>query len=78
MILENERKLKRKLKIIEMFTQYKEYNYEPPKMTYDKATGELKIVKNEEKKEKKIIRGFDEVQKEKEKLFREANLDENG
>lgn len=54
--------LERKLKVIRMYTDLKEFNYEPPQMSYDKATGEIRIQeKKVEKKEKKIITNMDEM-----------------
>lgn len=66
------------MKILQMYTDYKEYNYETPKMSYDKDTGELVIEKPKARKEKKIIRGVAEIEEEQKKLLREANLPEDG
>lgn len=52
------------MKILQMYTDYKEYNYETPKMSYDKDTGELVIEKPKARKEKKIIRGVAEIEEE--------------
>jgi hypothetical protein len=44
-----------------MYTEHKTFNYEQPRMTYDKATGEVTIHDpKDEIKEKRIINNLDE------------------
>lgn len=52
-----------------MLTKDKEFNYEPPKMEYDKKTGDVKIFDTSKEKKKKILRNLDDVEKEKQKLY---------
>ena len=62
-----------------MVTDLKEFNYDPPQMYYDKASGEIKYKVKEVKieKEKKIVSDFSELAREKKALLDELNLDEN-
>lgn len=62
-----------------MFTDHSQFNYEQPKMTYDKETGDVTIHDPEDdKKKKRIINNVDEIEAEKRALFAEAGLDEEG
>lgn len=45
-------KLQRKINILKMFTEYQDFNYEPPQMTYDKATGNVTIIDPKEERAK--------------------------
>lgn len=72
-------KLMRKINILKMFTDHKTFNYEQPRMTYDKETGDVTIHDpNENKKKNRIIKNVDEVFAEKKKLLEEVGLDEEG
>ena len=72
-------KLMRKINVLKMFTDHKTFNYEQPRMTYDKETGDVTIHDpSENKKKKKIISNVDEVLAQKKALFDEAGLDEDG
>ena len=45
-----------------MFTKEKEWNYEQPRMTYDKETGDVTIhASSAATKKKRIIRTFDDA-----------------
>lgn len=71
--------LQRKVNIIKMFTKEKEFNYEQPRMTYDKATGEVTIHKTSDKlKTRKYIRNLDDVETMKAELFKDWELEEDG
>jgi hypothetical protein len=59
-----------------MFTDMKEFDYEPPQMYYDKASGEIKIKEKVETLKKKHIKNFDDLEKEKKALFAEVGLTE--
>ena len=65
-----------------MFTEFKDFTYEPPKMYYDKEAGEIKIIKQAKKDSnepiKKIIRNTDDVERERAMLFQELGLNEKG
>ncbi|CDW83242.1 UNKNOWN [Stylonychia lemnae] len=72
-------KIDRQLKVLDMFTENREFNYEPPQMTYDKATGEINIIERKvEKKATRIIKNMDDMRKEKTEILKELGLDENG
>ena len=52
--------------MLKMFTDHKKFNYEQPRMTYDKATGEVTIHDpSEDVVEKRIINSMDEIVAEK-------------
>jgi hypothetical protein len=55
--------LQRKLNVLRMFTEYKDFNYEQPQMDYDKATGNVTILdpRDRVKPKKKIITSVDEI-----------------
>mmetsp|Transcript_8749 Transcript_8749/g.13531 ORF Transcript_8749/g.13531 Transcript_8749/m.13531 type:complete len:353 (-) Transcript_8749:8-1066(-) len=62
-----------------MYNQYKSFEYEKPEMTIDKETGDVHIFDPmEEKKKNKggIIRSFDEINEEKEKLLEELDMED--
>ena len=62
-----------------MFTKEREWNYEQPKMTYDKETGDVTIHKTSQSlKKKRIIRSYDDVQKMKKDLDQEMGLEDDG
>ena len=63
-----------------MFSEQKKFNYVPPKMTYDKETGDVTIheQKDDEGSKRKIITSVDEAKKVRQELFDELNLDEDG
>ena len=73
--------VERRLKVLEYYTEQKDFTYEPPEMYYDKKSGEIKIV---EKKadpnaaKKKIIRNTDDLDRERKRLYKEEGLDEEG
>jgi len=55
-------KLMRKINVLKMFTDHKKFNYEQPRMTYDKETGDVHIHDPKENvKKKKIINNVDEI-----------------
>ena len=53
-------RLMRKINVLRMYTEQSEFNYEQPKMTYDRATGDVTI-EEVDKKSKRIIKSVDEV-----------------
>jgi hypothetical protein len=63
-----------------MFSEQKEFDYEPPNMSYDKKTGEINIdsKKPGTEKKKKVISNMDDLQREKKALLAEMGLDEEG
>jgi hypothetical protein len=62
-----------------MFTDHKKFNYEQPRMTYDKTTGDVTIHDpKDDIKQNRIINNIDEVLEEKQKLFEELELDSEG
>jgi hypothetical protein len=73
-----ELKVKRKLHVLRMYTEFKDFNYEPPQMYYDKASGDIKIKEKEVDRNKKIIKNIDDLNKEKQKLFAEVGLNDQG
>ena len=82
-----ELKVKRKLQVLRMFSDLKDFDYEPPKMSYDKKTGEIKIESKKEKDSskggrksggKKFIGNMDDLEKEKKALYDEVGLDNEG
>lgn len=60
--------------MLKLYTQDKEFNYEQPEMIYDKATGDVKIIEKKKGLKKKLIRNMDDLEKEKEMLFKEVGL----
>jgi hypothetical protein len=55
-----------------MFSDEKMFKYEEPIMSYDKATGNVKIIDPADiKKKRKIINSMDEVQRMKEQEIRD-------
>lgn len=89
-----ELKVKRKLQVLRMFSELKDFDYEPPTMSYDKKTGEIIIEENkgkasaaaqEDKKGgkktgggKKVISSMDDLEKERKALFAEMGLNNEG
>lgn len=73
-------KLQRKFNVIKMFTDNQIFNYEQPTMTYNKETGDVIIHESTKfsKKKNRIIKNIDEVLNEKQKLYDELNLNEDG
>ena len=72
-------RLQRKINILKMFTDHQKFNYEQPKMTYDRETGDVHIHDpKDDIKEKRIINSIDEVFEQKKALFAEAGLDADG
>lgn len=76
--------VRRKMQILRMFSDLKDFDYEPPQMSYDKKTGDIKIVEGKQaqkdaKQPAKIIIGnVDDLEKEKKALLNELGLDEKG
>ena len=59
---------------MKMYTTNKDFNYEQPQMLYDKATGDVKILKKEKGPTKKIIRSVDDYEREKALLMKEIGM----
>lgn len=74
--------VKRKLQVLRMYSDLKDFDYEAPTMSYDKKTGEIKVEqgKNAPNKaaKKKVIDNIDDLEKEKRALFAEMGLDDSG
>ena len=62
----------RKLNLLKMYIVEKDFNYEQPEMIYDKKTGDVKIIEKSKEK-KKIIKSYDDLQKEKDLVTKEVN-----
>lgn len=45
-----------------MYTEFKDFDYEPPQMQYDKATGEIKIEEKHEVHNKKLIKNMNDLE----------------
>ena len=76
-----ELKVKRKLQILRMYSDLKDFDYEAPSMSYDKKSGEIIVDKGQGAKEvakKKVISNIDDLEKEKKALFAEMGLDNEG
>lgn len=58
-------KLERKFKVMRMFTELKDFNYEAPEMFYDKASGDIKIKEKKQENKKKLIQNVDDLNREK-------------
>lgn len=62
-----------------MFSEYKDFDYEPPNMQYDRKSGEIKIIDQEgSKKSKKVISSMDDLERERKALYAEMGLDDEG
>ena len=61
--MENE--VKKKLQVLRMFSDLKDFDYEPPTMTYDKKTGEVKVQEKKETTKKRVINSVDDLEKER-------------
>lgn len=70
--------VKKKLQVLRMFTDLKEFDYEQPNMTYDKKTGEVKIQGKHDNTKKRLINNVNDLEKEKKALFAELGLDGEG
>lgn len=75
-LYELEKMVKRKMNVMRMFTELKEFNYQQPNMYYDKATGEIKVKEKAAEEKKKVIKNINDLEKEKQALFNEIGLDE--
>jgi hypothetical protein len=63
----------RKLNLLKMYTEDKDFNYQQPEMIYDKKTGDVKIIERSKEKKKKIIQTHDDLQQERELLTKELS-----
>lgn len=70
--------VKRKINVMRMFTDLKDFNYQPPNMYYDKKSNEVKVKEKETESKRKIIKNYDDLEKEKKALYNEVGLDEDG
>lgn len=78
--------VKRKLQVLRMYTELKDFDYEPPTMSYDRKTGDIKITENKtaaqkeaaRREGKKVITSVDDLEREKLALYAEEGLDTNG
>ena len=70
--------MKKKLQVLRMFTDMKEFDYEQPNMTYDKKTGEVKVQEKASNVKKRIINNVDDLEREKKALYAELGLDNEG
>lgn len=73
-IRELQMKFNRSLNVIKLYNKQPEFSYEPPKMIYDKATGDVTILDPKAGKQKRIIKNFKELDMEKKRLFKELGI----
>ena len=83
-----ELQVRRKMQILRMFSDLKDFDYEAPQMQYDKKTGDIKIIEASKggqqagkpgaKSTKKVIGNVDDLERERKALFNELGLDEKG
>jgi len=66
--------VRRKINMIKMLTKDKDFTYEPPRMIYDKASGDVTILPKEYKKKNTLIQGYDDVARERKALFEEMGI----
>jgi len=59
-----------------MYTENREFNYEPPEMIYDKATGDVTILPKKVKTKDTIIRSIDDLEREKAAMLEEMGVPE--
>lgn len=67
--------------MIDVYTRNNTFDYEPPRMEYDRKTGEIKILEkldDQKKKPKKIIKNLDQFNAEKSRLLKELGIGEDG
>ena len=57
--------LRRRLNALRMYTENKEFNYEPPEMIYDKTTGDVTILPKKVKTPDTIIKSINDLEREK-------------
>lgn len=76
-IKEMQLKLNRMLNVHKLFGETPEFNYEQPKMIYDKETGDVTILPKSRGTDKRIIRTNKDLEDEKAKLFKEIGLEQN-
>ena len=60
--------------MMRILTQDKDFNYEEPKMEYDKKTGDVKIFDTKAKKQK-ILRNLDDLEREKQTLYKQLKIE---
>ena len=63
--------------MIKSVTTLRDFNYDPPKMYYDKEAGEVKMEERPKPKVRKVINNPDELERERKALLDEVGLDEN-
>ena len=80
-----ELQVRRKMQILRMFSDLKDFDYEAPQMQYDKKTGDIKIIEGGKQggkqpagPAKKVIGSMDDLEREKKALFEELGLDPEG
>ena len=79
-----ELQVKRKLQVLRMYSDLKDFDYEAPSMSYDKKSGEVIVdkgktaAKNAAAVKKRVISSMDDLEKEKKALFAEMGLDNEG
>jgi hypothetical protein len=70
-----ERQFAKKMNMMKMYTKDREFNYEQPRMSYDKKTGDVTILAKDKGPKRKIIRSLDDYEKEKLALMKEVGLE---
>jgi hypothetical protein len=76
--------VKRKMQVLRMFSDLKDFDYEAPTMSYDKKTGEIKVEQGKGElqagkgSKKKVIGSMDDLERERKALFEEMGLDDEG
>ena len=58
-----------------MYGEDYEFTYERPRMEYDKATGDVTILKTKEKEKRAIIKNYDDMEREKKLLYEELGME---
>ena len=70
-----DQRVRRKLNKLRMYTEHSDFTYEPPQMTYDKATGDVTIIPKQVRKKPTIIQSIDDMDREKEALYKELGIE---
>lgn len=63
--------INRKLNVLKMNTQHREFTYEQPEMIYDKKTGDVIIVDKSLERKKSVVQSFDDLEQERKALSQE-------
>ena len=69
-------KVRRKVNKMKMYTEQSEFTYEPPKMSYDKSTGDVTIIPKTIRKKPTIIQSNDDMERERQALYKEMGIED--